>query len=154
MARAMERSDDAALKQAEDAELAKVRQSYTAYRAACGDAKTRPTVEGFLRKYPPAMFIVRWTDHAGQPKRTAPSDRFMRAIRDQLGTTEQMDVATDNYFNNMAGAAAAQQTSTKGKQRALDFGDKIERQRALLRQQQKRSSGGGVSSNDPPSAEQ
>jgi hypothetical protein len=72
MTRAMERSDDAALKQAEEAKLAKVRQAYTAYRAECSKAKMRQNVEDFLRKHLPSKFIVL---HSGPTTRARPSAR-------------------------------------------------------------------------------
>jgi hypothetical protein len=151
MVHAMEHSDSAALKQAEDAKLARVRQAYNAYRAKCSEAKTRPNVEDFLRKHQPSKYTVQWTDHVGQAKRTASTDRFMLALRQQLGWIEKADINSDRHFKDPFGAlaVAAQASSKKGKQRAMDFDDEvIERQRAQLRQQKGRSGEGGASSND------
>jgi hypothetical protein len=140
LVREMGRSDAAALRQAEDAKLAKARESYNEYRAKCGRAKTRPNVEEFMRLHPPNRYTIVWTDHAGQVKRTAPTDRFLRVLRTELGDIEQADLRTDLYFNDPRAALAADK-KTKGKRRALDLGDDVERQYAQLQQKQRRSSG-------------
>jgi hypothetical protein len=136
--REMGRSDAAALKQAEEAKLAKALGSYNEYRAKCGREKKRPSVEGFMREHPPNRYTIVWTDHDGKAKRTAPTERFLRALRTQLGEIEQADLRTDLYFNNPLAALAAERSSSKNKKRrALDLGDVIDRQLAMRPQKQK-----------------
>jgi hypothetical protein len=148
LVREMGRSDAAALKQAEDAKLAKALDSYNEYRAQCGREKTRPNVEEFMRRHLPNRYTIVWTDHAGQAKCTAPTDRFLKALHTQLGDIEQADLRTDLYFNDPLAALAAEQAKSsnkKTKRRALDLGDEIDRQR-VMRPQKQRSAEGGSSS--------
>jgi hypothetical protein len=100
------------------------------------------------------MYTILWVDNAGQTKRTKPTARFLRALRSELGYIKQMYISTDLYFNDPRAALAAAQTSsskTKGKQRALDLGDDIERQHAQRKQKQ-RSSGAGAQEEDEEEA--
>jgi hypothetical protein len=130
----------AALKQAEEAKLAKALGSYNEYRAKCGREKKRPSVADFMREHPPSRYPIVWTDHEGKAKRTAPTERFLRALRTQLDAIEQADLRTDLYFNNPLAALAAEQqakSSTNKKRRALDVGDIIDRQLAMRPQKQK-----------------
>jgi hypothetical protein len=96
----MDRRDDEALKRVEED-----RRSYDTFRLECSEAKRqggRATFADFLRKHPPSGYRMRWRDHTGSQRSTAPSQHFMNALRTKLGGIELMDAQCDNYLNPVA----------------------------------------------------
>jgi hypothetical protein len=132
----MERSDDAALKRVEEGsdKLVKVRQSYDAFRAACGKAETLVKVRQSYDAFRAACGPVRQgrdARHGRKLSAQTPAERLRlaeatscegpttRAIRRARrppiaswprvakGQIEQMDVDFENYFNAAEGGRTA-----------------------------------------------
>jgi hypothetical protein len=115
------------------------------------------TFADFLRKHPPSGYRMRWRDHTGSQRSTAPSQHFMNALRTKLGGIELMDAQCDNYLNPVAegeGGKTTKKGERGGQTRKNEAAsmlynhDDVERQRARLLQQMKGASSSNNADHD------